>query len=74
MDRFCYLCFMFVMFFVVSSPAGKGLVTWLPCMCILYCVFVISPCGVLGQMCYLILSISDLCLLSYFVVRLNLEI
>ena len=30
------------------------------------CVFVTFSCGVLGQVCYLIASISDLCLLSYF--------
>ena len=30
------------------------------------CVFVTFPCGVLGQMRYLIVSNSDLCLLSYF--------
>ena len=31
-----------------------------------YCVFVTLPCGVLGQVWYLIASIPDLCLLSYF--------
>ena len=29
------------------------------------CVFVTFPCGVLGQVWYLIVSISDLCLLTY---------
>ena len=32
-----------------------------------YCVLVTLPCGVLGQMCCLIVSIPDLCLLSYFI-------
>ena len=32
-----------------------------------YCVFVTFPCGVLGQVRCLIVSISDLCLLSYFI-------
>ena len=32
---------------------------------VFYCVFVTFPCGVLGQMWYLIVSISDLCLLTY---------
>ena len=41
-------------------PAGKGLV------CDLKCVFVTSPCGILGQVWYLIISIPDLCCLSYF--------
>ena len=31
-----------------------------------YCVFVTFPCGVLGQVWCLIVSIPDLCLLSYF--------
>ena len=30
------------------------------------CVFVTFPCGILGQVLYLIVSIPDLCLLSYF--------
>ena len=33
-----------------------------------YCVFVTSPCGVLDKVWYLIVSISDLCILSYFYV------
>ena len=31
------------------------------------CVFVTFPCGVLGQVWNLIVSIPDLCLLTYFV-------
>ena len=31
-----------------------------------YCTFVIFPCAEMGQVWYLILSIPDLCLLSYF--------
>ena len=66
MDHFCYLCFVFAMFsclFVVAmwSPAGMVL------LCVMfYCDFVIFPCVVLGQVCALIVSSSDLCLLSYF--------
>ena len=30
------------------------------------CVFVTLPCGILGQVWYLIVSIPDLCCLSYF--------
>ena len=30
------------------------------------CVLVTFPCGVLGQVWYLIISIPDLCLLTYF--------
>ena len=31
-----------------------------------YCIFVTFPCGILGQVWYLIVSFPDLCLLSYF--------
>ena len=37
------------------------------CVCDVYCVFVTFPCGVLGQVWYLIVLIPELCLLSYFV-------
>ena len=42
------------------------------------CVFVTVPCGVLGQLWYMIVSIHDLCLLSYsghfqFMVHLKSE-
>ena len=46
------------------SPAGKGLTSWLS--------FVVStvslslPIGILGQVWYLIVSIPDLCPLTYF--------
>ena len=33
-----------------------------------FCIIVTIPCGILGQVWYLIVSIPDLCLLSYFVV------
>ena len=48
------------------SPAGNGhgLLTLL---CVVFsCVFVTFPCGVLGQVWYLIVSIPDLYLLIYF--------
>ena len=31
-----------------------------------YCIFVTFPCGILGQVWYLIVSFSDLCRLSNF--------
>ena len=47
------------------SPAGKGLTSWLS--------FVVSSCefcyfliGILGQVWYLLVSIPDLCTLTYF--------
>ena len=62
-------CLVFAMFcarlFIcaLSSPAGKGLTSWLS--------FVVStvschfPIGILGQVWYLIVSIPDLCTLTY---------
>ena len=35
-------------------------------VCDIYCVFVTFPCGILAQVLYLIVSIPDLCHLSYF--------
>ena len=70
MDHLCYLCFVLVMLlrlFIAAlwSPAGKGLTS-----CLLFvmfsCVFVTFPCGILDQVWYLIVSIPDLCRLSYF--------
>ena len=34
-------------------------------VCDVFCVFVAYPCGILGQVWYLIVSIPDLCHLSY---------
>ena len=55
-------CLVFAMFcarlFICAlwSPAGKGLTSWLS--------FVVST-GILGQVWYLIVSIPDLCTLTY---------
>ena len=46
------------------SPAGEGLTYWL-LFVMFNCVFVTFPCGILGQVWYLIVSIPDLCRLSY---------
>ena len=44
-------------------------------LCVMfYCGFVSFPCGVLGQVWCLIVSISDLCLLSYFLYEASLDI
>ena len=48
------------------SPAVKGLTSWL-LFVMSNCDFVIFPCGILGQVWYLIVLIPDLCRLSYFV-------
>ena len=62
MDNLCYLCLVFVILmrlFIAAlwSPAGKGLTSWLSFV-LFNCVFVTFPCGVLGQMWYLIVSIK----------------
>ena len=66
----CNVCLAFVMlsrlfFAAFWSPAGKGLTSWL-LFVMSNCDFVTFPCGILGQVCYLIVLIPDLCSLSYF--------
>ena len=70
MDHLCYFCLVFDMLlrlFIAAlwSPAGKGLTSWRSFV-MFYCVFVTFPCGILGQVWYLIAAIPDLCHLSYF--------
>ena len=70
-DHLCYLCpvlFMLSRLFVAAlwSPAGKGLNSWLLFVIFNY-VFVTSARGILGQVWCVIVSIPDLCPLSYFV-------
>ena len=70
MDNLCYLCLVIVMhsrllIAALWSPAGKGLTSWL-LFVMLNCDFVPFPCGILGQVWYLIVSITDLCCLYYF--------
>ena len=44
-------------------------------LCVMfYCVYVTFQCGVLGLMWCLIVSISDICLLSYFSTNVWLDI
>ena len=64
------------MFFILSglfiaafwSPSGKGVDSWLMLM-MFNCVFVTFPCGILGQVWYLIVSIQDLC--NFFLFSFN---
>ena len=62
-------CLVFTMFcarlFICAlwSPAGKGLTSWLSFVALLrVCHF---PIGILGQVWYLIVSIPDLCTITY---------
>ena len=69
-NHLCYFCIVFVMLSrllidALWSPAGKGLVSWLSVV-VLNCVVVSFPFGILCQVWYLIVSIPDLCPLSYF--------
>ena len=72
MDQFCYLGFVIV-FVILSclflaalwSPVRRAYL--LALMCVMFsCAVVTFPYGVLGQVCYLIVLIPDLCLLPYF--------
>ena len=57
---------------VMSVPCSLVVTCWerANLLALLYvmfsCVFVTFPCGVLGQVWYLIVSIPDLCLLPHF--------
>ena len=70
MDHLWYLCLVFVMLsqrFIAAlwTSAGKGLTSWL-LFVMFNCDCVTLACGILGHVWYLIVSIPDLCLLSYF--------
>ena len=58
--------FMFSRLFIAAIVLGKRLTSWL-LFFMFNCVFVPFPCGILGQVWYLIVSIPDLCRLSCFV-------
>ena len=69
MDKFVLFMscvFMLSHLFIAAlwSPAGKGLTSWL-LFVMFNCVFLTFPCGILGQVWYLIVLIPDLCRLSY---------
>ena len=53
---------------VLWSPAGKGLISWLLIM-MFNCVFVTFLCGILDQEWNLIVTIPDICRLSYFAIN-----
>ena len=71
MDHLCYLCFVFAMLsrlFIAAlwSTEVKGLTSWLLALvCGVYCDCVTFTFGILGQVWYMIVSIPDLCRLSY---------
>ena len=65
-----YVWYVICVCHVVLSVHCSLMVTCLEMNNLLYvmfsCVFVTFPCGVLGQVWYLIVSIPDICLLPYF--------
>ena len=52
----------------LCSPAAKGLAYWL-LFVMFNCVFVNIPCGILGQVWYLIVSIPGLCRRCQFQIK-----
>ena len=70
MDHLSCLCLVFLMvlrLFITAlwSPTGKRS-DLLALVGDIYCIIVTLPCGILGQVWYLIVSIPDLYFLSYF--------
>ena len=65
MDRLCYLCLVFVMLSRLFIAAWER-PDFLAHICDVNCDFVTFPFGILGQAWYLIVSIPDLCTLTYF--------
>ena len=67
MDHLSFLCLVFVMllrlFIVVTCWERADLLALVGDV---YCIFVTFPCGILGQVLYLIVSLPDMCHLSYF--------
>ena len=66
MDHLCIFCLVLLCFYArlfvdaLWSPAGKGLTSWLSYLMSIF------PIAILGQVWCLIVSIPDLCPLSYF--------
>ena len=66
-----------VWYAVLSAHCSLVVTFWekanrLALLCVVFsCVFATFQCGVLGQVCYLILSIPNICLLTDFVISNN---
>ena len=66
MDQLCHLCLVFVMLLRLFIAAFSHLLAWLSFV-MFHCVFDSFPCGILGQVWYLTVSIPDLRHLSNFI-------
>ena len=70
LHHLCFLCLVFLMLsrLIIAalwSLAGKGLTSRL--LLVMFIVFFVTlPCGILGQVWYLIVSFPYLCRLSHF--------
>ena len=67
MDHLCYLCLCHALRLFIAAlslTAGKVLTSWLSFV-MFNCDFATFPCGILGQVWYLMVSIPELCQLSY---------
>ena len=69
MDSFCFLCFVFVILSHLDHLLRKDWSLGSLFMMFSY-VFIIFPCGVLGQVNNLTVSMPDLCLLPYLDISL----
>ena len=70
MDHFGYFCFVFVMLSYLFNAVVRAVTCWeranfLALLCDVLLCFVTFQCGVLGRVWYLIVSIPDLCTLTY---------
>ena len=72
MDLLCVLCLVFLMLLRLFIAALWSPADLLALVGDVKCIFVTFPCGILGQLWYLIVSFHDLCLLSYFVTKAKL--
>ena len=66
---FCVLCFSCFRIYSLRSPACGHLLGWADLFALVgdvYCIFSPFPCGILGQVWYLIVSFPNLCRLSFF--------
>ena len=62
----CVVMLSCILIVALWSSAGEGMTSVL-LFVMFNCVFVTFSCGILGHLWYLIVSIPDLCSLSYFV-------
>ena len=68
----CFFCGSFLLlmcsyFTVVSVPYSLAITCWEKAVCDVFLCFVTFPYGVSGQVWYLLVSMSDLCHVRYFI-------